>query len=120
MTNSVTSLKELQELFETYKKRIIVLVFFSNFCIPCRKAKPKIKELMKSTCPKTLFVLIEVKDDPDIMEILEKYQIYTIPKFIILEGGKQVFVTNDPEKLEEKLMNLQIRKKTKKKSLNKF
>jgi len=106
MSESISSLEELEELFNTYSKKLIVLDFYSNFCAPCRRAEPKIKSLMQETCKHTLFVMIEVRDDPDIEEIVRKYQVYTIPKFIIIRDHKKIFVTNDPDKLEDKLKRL--------------
>jgi thiol-disulfide isomerase/thioredoxin len=106
MSDSISSLEELENLFDKYSKKLIVLDFYSNFCVPCRRAKPKIKSLMQETCKHTLFVMIEVRDDPDIAEILEKYQVYTIPKFIIIRDHKKIFVTNDPDKLKDKIKRL--------------
>jgi len=106
MSESISSLKELENLFNTYSKKLIVLDFYSDFCAPCRRAKPKIERLMEETCQYTLFVMIEVRDDPDIAEIVEKYQVYTIPKFIIIKDHEKVFVTNDPNKLKNKLKSL--------------
>jgi thiol-disulfide isomerase/thioredoxin len=106
MSESISSLEELEELFNTYSKKLIVLDFYSNFCTPCRRAEPKIKSLMEKTCKYTLFVMIEVRDDPDIEKIVEKFQVYTIPKFIIIKDHEKVFVTNDPDELEDKLKRL--------------
>jgi thiol-disulfide isomerase/thioredoxin len=106
MSDSISSLEELENLFKKYSKKLIVLDFYSNFCVPCRRAKPKIESLMAETCQNVLFVMIEVRDDPDIVEILEKYQVYTIPKFIIIRDREKIFVTNDPVKLKNKLKRL--------------
>lgn len=105
-SKSIGSLEELEELFNQYNEKLIVLDFYSDLCAPCRRAEQKIESLKKMTCSHTLFVLIKVKNKPDIIKILEKFQVYTIPKFVIIRDGKQIFITNDPDELEKELKKL--------------
>lgn len=111
-------------------KNVVVLNFFSTTCIPCVREIPTYNKLAKHYKSKNV-KLIYVNVDPDMSsdaierfiirrkikvpmmmpnqkEAIEKYQIYGLPRMVIIgkEGRVQKIITGFSEHLEEELSQI--------------
>jgi thioredoxin 1 len=62
-----------------------VLYFTADWCNPCKKVKPIVEEINKDSVTK--FQLIDVDLE---MELAKKFEIRSVPTFILLESGKEI------------------------------
>lgn len=102
MAESVTELSEKE--FDDFTKEEIVLVdFYTDWCMPCVMMAPVMEELSKKFKGKVKFGRINVDDNK---ELAQKFNIMSIPNFVLLKDGKVIeqFVGAMPvEDFEEKL-----------------
>ncbi len=90
--------------FEEFIKEGKVLVdFFAEWCMPCVMMEPVIEELSEKFDGKIKFGKVNIEDN---QALAQKFQIRSIPNFVLFENGevKQRFVGALPEEeFEEKL-----------------
>lgn len=63
-----------------------LLDFWAPWCGPCQTMKPVMEELKKELAGKVEFVEINVDEKP---EEAQKYEVMSIPTFILLQDGKE-------------------------------
>ncbi len=63
----------------------LVYYFTADWCNPCKKVKPVVEEINRETNNK--FQLIDVDSE---MELVKRFEIRSVPTFILLEDGKEV------------------------------
>jgi thioredoxin 1 len=90
--------------FEVFSKTGLALVdFFAEWCMPCLTMEPIIDELSEKFKGKIKFGKINVGDN---QEIAQKFNIVSIPNFILFKDGKiieQITGSLSSEELEGKL-----------------
>lgn len=71
------------------KKGLVLVDFYADWCAPCRVTSPIIEQLSKADKykDKVKFVKIDVDDN---QELASKYQVFSIPTFIIFKDGQPV------------------------------
>lgn len=66
---------------------IVLMDFSTDWCIPCQKMNPVIKEIQKEN-PNTKVIFI----DADVNEeLIRKYEVRGVPVFIIFKNAKEIF-----------------------------
>jgi len=104
MTNNDKVPELTDNEFEDFTKEGIVLVdFFAEWCMPCLMMAPVIDELNDKFKGKIKFAKVNVEDN---QELSQKFNISSIPNFILFKDGKSIkqFVGSmSIEKFEEKL-----------------
>jgi thioredoxin 1 len=74
--------------FEAFSKEGTVLIdFFAEWCMPCMMMSPIIEDLNEEFNNKINIGKINVEDN---QKIAEKFEVNSIPTFIILKNGKEV------------------------------
>lgn len=90
--------------FEDFTKNGLVLVdFFAEWCMPCLMMAPVLDDLSDKFSGKIKFGKLDVDENQDISE---KFQVRSIPNFVLFKDGKlaERFVGSMPaEDFEEKL-----------------
>jgi len=90
--------------FEDFTKQGLVLIdFFAEWCMPCLAMSPIIDELNEKFKGKIKFGKVNVQDS---QEIAQKFNVSSIPNFILFKEGKPIeqFTGAIPaEEFEEKL-----------------
>uniref|UniRef100_A0A0N4Z2Z9 Thioredoxin n=1 Tax=Parastrongyloides trichosuri TaxID=131310 RepID=A0A0N4Z2Z9_PARTI len=76
--------KELDELVEKSKGKLIVIDFFATWCGPCKFAAPQFEKLSKHYT-NVVFVKIDVEEAD---ELATFYNIQAMPTFIFLKDGQ--------------------------------
>jgi len=66
--------------------KVVVLVFYANWCNPCKKLDPYIKEF-QIKYPSYEFKKIDIEDD-DNKYMVDKYEVSALPTIVILENSK--------------------------------
>lgn len=108
MSNNNDKVPELSASeFEDFSKKGIVLIdFFAEWCMPCLMMSPVIDELSEQFKGKIKFGKINVGDG---QEIAKKFNVSSIPHFIIFKEGEivdEIIGAVSAEDLEEKLKKL--------------
>jgi thioredoxin 1 len=62
-----------------------VLYFTADWCNPCKKVKPIVEEMNKDSITK--FQIIDVDLE---MELTKKFEIRSVPTFILIKDGKEI------------------------------
>lgn len=74
--------------FDAFIKEGIVLVdFWAGWCMPCLMMEPVFKELSKIFEGKIKFGKVDIDDA---QELAQKFNIASIPNFILFKNGKQI------------------------------
>jgi thioredoxin 1 len=74
--------------FDSFVKEGIVLIdFFADWCMPCVMMSPIIDELAEELKGKVKFGKVNIEDNG---EIAQKFDVVSIPNFILFKDGKQV------------------------------
>ena len=63
-----------------------VLYFTAEWCNPCKKVRPIVEELNRDLAD-TTFIFIDADEE---RELIETFEVRSIPTFIRLEDGKEV------------------------------
>ena len=82
----ITTEEELSQVFEDNKDKVVLVDFFANWCVPCKKIAPAFDGLT------TLFpdvVLLKVNYD-DSEDLVEEYEIESLPSFLFFKNGEEV------------------------------
>ena len=101
----MADVKELtKNEFEDFIKEGIVLVdFWAGWCMPCLMMAPIIEELSEKFEGKIKFGKVDIEEN---QAIAQKFNVSSIPTFILFKDGKQIeqFVGSmSAEDFEEKL-----------------
>jgi|TARA_Y100000034_G_C6779415_1_gene348228 thioredoxin 1 len=92
--------------FENHIKSDLVLIdFAADWCMPCIMMAPIIDELSKKFKGKINFGKVNIEDN---QELAQKFDIVSLPNFILFKNGKQIeqFIGAMPsEEFEKKLKN---------------
>jgi len=92
--------------FEDFIEKGFVLIdFFAEWCMPCLMMSPMIDELSEKFKGKIKFGKVDVGDNK---EIAQKFNVSSIPNFILFKDGKQIeqFIGSvSGEEFEKKLRN---------------
>ncbi len=74
---------------ETLKdsKTPVLVDFWAEWCMPCRMMAPVVEELASQYAGKAVFAKLNVDENP---EIASRYQVMSIPLFIIFKNGRPV------------------------------
>jgi len=62
-----------------------VLYFTADWCNPCKKVKPIVEEINKDSVIK--FQIIDVDSE---IEFAKRFEIMSVPTFILMDDGKEV------------------------------
>jgi thioredoxin 1 len=73
-----------------------VLYFTADWCNPCKKVKPIVEEINRESSNK--FQLIDVDSE---MELVKRFEIRSVPTFILLEDGKEIKRTTGAQTREQ-------------------
>ena len=73
-----------------------VLYFTADWCNPCQKVKPIVEEINKDSVTK--FQLIDVDSE---MELTKKFEIRSVPTFILIKDGKEIKRTTGAQTREQ-------------------
>ncbi|OGK19907.1 thioredoxin [Candidatus Roizmanbacteria bacterium RIFCSPHIGHO2_02_FULL_37_13b] len=70
-------------------KGVVFVDYYADWCGPCRFTSPIIDELAEDSEYKTKVKFVKIDVDQN-QELAEKYNIFSIPTFIIFKAGKPV------------------------------
>ena len=73
-----------------------VLYFTADWCNPCKKVKPIVEEMNKDSITK--FQMIDVDSE---MELTKKFEIRSVPTFILTKDGKEIKRTTGAQTREQ-------------------
>jgi thioredoxin 1 len=62
-----------------------VLYFTADWCNPCKKVKPIVEEMNRESITK--FQMVDVDSE---MELVKRFEIRSVPTFILIENGKEI------------------------------
>jgi len=62
-----------------------VYYFTADWCNPCKKVKPIVEEINKDSIVK--FQMIDVDSE---MELVKRFEIRSVPTFILIKDGKEI------------------------------
>lgn len=73
--------------FESFSKEsgLLFLDFFADWCMPCVMMGPVVDDLADSFKGKVKFGKVNIDDNP---QITAKYEISSVPTFVILKDGE--------------------------------
>jgi len=93
--------------FEKYTEKGFVLVdFFAEWCMPCLMMAPIIEELAEDFQGKVKFAKMNIEDH---QELTRKFEIRSIPTFILFQDGEiveQFTGSMNKEEFESRINNL--------------
>lgn len=82
--NLIPELTE-KEFESFYKQGIVVIDFFAEWCMPCTMMSPIMEELNEKFKGKIKMGKVDISENE---AIAEKYEVSSIPTFIIFKEGK--------------------------------
>lgn len=95
--------KNFEEVIKNNEK--VIVDFWAGWCMPCKMMTPIFENLAKKFQNQILFSKVNVDEEP---ELAEKFQIMSIPAFIIFKNGNKVgeIIGAMPENIfEEKILS---------------
>ena len=78
--------KTFGEIIRT--ESLVVVYFTAEWCGPCKSMKPVLKELVKETGGKAIFLKLDVDRN---QEAARAYNVQGVPAFILFKNGKIVW-----------------------------
>jgi len=91
------------EFNEFIKEGIVLIDFFADWCMPCVMMGPIVDEMSEKFKGKIRVGKVNIEDN---QELAQKFNISSIPNFIVFKDGKvekQFIGAMDEESFEEKL-----------------
>ena len=91
------------EFSDFIKEGIVLVDFYADWCMPCVMMSPVVEDMAEKFSGKIKFAKVNIEDEP---KIADKYNVSSIPNFIVFKDGKveKQFVGGmDEEDFEEKL-----------------
>ena len=91
------------EFNDFVKEGFVLIDFFAEWCMPCLMMSPIIDELSEKFEGKIKFGKVDVGDN---QELAQKFNVSSIPNFVLLKDGKvieQFIGSMSAEEFEEKL-----------------
>ena len=91
------------EFTEFIKEGTVLIDFYADWCMPCVMMGPIVEDMSEKFPGKMKFAKVNIEDSP---EIANRFNVSSIPNFIIFKDGKVVeqFVGGmDEENFEERL-----------------
>jgi thioredoxin 1 len=91
------------EFSEFIKEGIVLIDFYADWCMPCVMMSPIVEEMAEKFKGKIKFGKVNIEDN---QEIARKFNVSSIPNFVVFKNGKVVgqFVGGmDEEDFEERL-----------------
>ncbi len=77
----------LEELQDTIKSELAVLVYFSGeHCNVCHALRPKFRELFDKEFPKVKQIFLDAHENP---EISAHYQVFSLPTILVFLDGRE-------------------------------
>jgi thioredoxin-like negative regulator of GroEL len=73
---------------EVANNKIILVDFYSNSCPPCKQLKKILDPLSQEMASRLTFAMYNIEDDDG--DILDKFEINSIPVLVLLKGGREV------------------------------
>lgn len=95
--------ENFEEVIKNNEK--IIVDFWAGWCMPCKIMSPIFENLAKKYQNQIVFAKVNVDEEP---QIAEKFQIMSIPAFIVFKNGNKVgeIIGAMPENiLEGKILN---------------
>jgi thioredoxin 1 len=74
----------------------VVYYFTADWCNPCKKTRPIVEEMNRETHIK--FQIIDVDSE---LELAKKFEIRSVPTFILLEDGTEIKRTTGAQNREQ-------------------
>lgn len=105
MTENVIELSG-KEFDNFTKEKVVVIDFYADWCMPCLMMVPVTEEIARKFKGKIKFGKVNIEDN---QELAQKFNVSSIPTFILFKDGKQAdqFVgSRSIEDFEEKLKSL--------------
>ncbi len=102
--NDIVPEVSTKEFDDFVKKGLVLVDFFAEWCMPCMMMSPIIDELAEKFKGKIKFGKVNVGET---QELANKFNISSIPNFILFKDGKQVdsFVGSMSEEVFEEKLN---------------
>jgi thioredoxin 2 len=66
----------------------ILTDFWAEWCGPCRMAAPEVRELAREMAGKALVLKVDTEASP---QVAARFNVQSIPNFVVLRGGRVVF-----------------------------
>jgi len=91
------------EFEEFIKEGIVLIDFFADWCMPCVMMSPIMDDISEKFKGKIKVGKVNIEDNQD---IAKKYEVSSIPNFIVLKDGKlvdQFMGSMSAEEFEDKL-----------------
>ena len=76
------------KFLEIENNDVVVVDFFANWCVPCKRLSPIFEEISKELTSAT-FVKIDI-DNVESLELVQKYSVSSIPTVIVLKNGSVI------------------------------
>lgn len=73
-----------------------ILYFTADWCNPCKKVRPIVEELNRDSITK--FQLVDVDSE---MELAKRFEIRSVPTFVLIKDGKEVKRTTGAQTREQ-------------------
>ena len=66
----------------------VLVDFWAAWCAPCRMAAPHVAEVARAEAGRAVVLKVDTEAQP---ELAQRYDVRSIPTFLVLRGGKPVF-----------------------------
>ena len=86
MPNEIVSEISKKEFDQEIKSGFVLVDFYAEWCMPCVMMSPILDDLSQKFKGKVKFVKINIDDNQN---LAEKFNIVSIPNFILFKDGKQ-------------------------------
>ena len=69
------------------QEKLVLVDFYSDSCIPCKRLNPVISQLEEASANKAAFYKVNINFD---LELAEKYGVMSAPTLILFKAGKEI------------------------------
>ncbi len=85
----ILQFSNIEEFEKLLDNNALLLSYYSyEACSVCKVLKPKVIEVLTDEYPKTNFVYVDVKQQP---ELSAQHQVFTVPTILFYVDGKEYF-----------------------------